>query len=139
MEKIQLILKEDVAHLGKSGELVAVKPGYGRNYLIPQGLAIHATAKNVARMEHEKRVIETRNAKLLKDAQAVATIRNKGIHARCDASDLHGLHIVQGASGREHLVQARPLRILHIDDRQPLAPIGYIGVRARQVEFPRAA
>ena len=72
MEKIQLILREDVQHLGKSGELVSVKPGYGRNYLIPQGLAIHATAKNVARMEHEKRVIETRNAKLMKDAQAVA-------------------------------------------------------------------
>lgn len=72
MEKIQVILKEDVANLGKSGELVSVKPGYGRNFLIPQGLAIVATPKNVARMEHEKKVIELRATKVRKDAEAVA-------------------------------------------------------------------
>lgn len=72
MEKIQVILKEDVANLGKSGEVVAVKPGYGRNYLIPQGLAKLATKKNVATLEHEKRVIEARNVKLRKDAEANA-------------------------------------------------------------------
>jgi large subunit ribosomal protein L9 len=69
---MQVILKEDVEHLGKSGELVTVRPGYGRNYLIPQGLAVLATEKNVARLEHEKRIISARNARLLKDAQAVA-------------------------------------------------------------------
>ena len=69
---MQVILREDVEHLGKSGELVSVKPGFGRNYLIPQGKAVIATAKNVARLEHEKRMIATRNAKLLKDAQAAA-------------------------------------------------------------------
>jgi large subunit ribosomal protein L9 len=70
--KMQVILTEDVANLGKSGELVAVKPGYGRNYLIPQGLAVAATAKNVARVEHEKRIIEMRNAKLRKAATDAA-------------------------------------------------------------------
>jgi large subunit ribosomal protein L9 len=69
---MQVILREDVEHLGKSGELVTVRPGYGRNYLIPQGLAVLATEKNVARLEHEKRIISARNARLLKDAQAVA-------------------------------------------------------------------
>jgi large subunit ribosomal protein L9 len=72
MEKIQVILKEDVANLGRSGEVVAVKPGYGRNYLIPQGLATLATKKNVATLEHEKRVIDARNVKLRKDAEATA-------------------------------------------------------------------
>lgn len=72
MEKIQVILKEDVATLGKSGELVSVKPGYGRNYLIPQGLAVVATKKNVARMEHEKKIIDLRTAKLKKEADAAA-------------------------------------------------------------------
>src|SRR5262245_22012555 len=69
---MQVILKEDVSNLGKSGDLVNVKPGYGRNYLIPQGLAVLATEKNVAHLEHEKRIITARNAKLLKDAQAAA-------------------------------------------------------------------
>jgi large subunit ribosomal protein L9 len=72
MEKIQVILKEDVANLGRSGELVSVKPGYGRNYLIPQGLAVIATKKNVARLDHEKRVIEHRAAKTRKDAEGLA-------------------------------------------------------------------
>src|SRR5262245_58792172 len=69
---MQVILKEDVANLGKSGDLVNVRPGYGRNYLIPQGLAMVATAGNVARIEHEKKLIAAKNAKLAKDAQSMA-------------------------------------------------------------------
>ncbi|SRR6266571_7635203 len=72
MEKIQVILKEDVPNLGRSGELVAVKPGYGRNYLIPQGLAMAATRKNVAEMEHHRKQIEAQTAKTRKDAESVA-------------------------------------------------------------------
>jgi large subunit ribosomal protein L9 len=72
MEKIQVILKEDVPNLGRSGELVSVKPGYGRNYLIPQGLAMAATRKNVAEMEHHKKAIEANAAKTRKDAESVA-------------------------------------------------------------------
>ena len=67
MDKIQVILKEDVANLGSSGELVAVRPGYGRNYLIPQGLAIVATKKNISRLEHEKKIIEQKTAKQKKE------------------------------------------------------------------------
>jgi large subunit ribosomal protein L9 len=69
---MQVILKEDVHNLGKSGELVNVKPGFGRNYLLPQGKAVVATKKNVAQLEHEKKLIAARNAKLLKDAQSIA-------------------------------------------------------------------
>jgi large subunit ribosomal protein L9 len=72
MEKIQIILKEDVPNLGKSGELVAVRPGYGRNYLIPQGLALLATKKNVTELEHQRKQIEARSAKLKADAEATA-------------------------------------------------------------------
>jgi large subunit ribosomal protein L9 len=60
---INVVLTEELTNLGKSGELVRVRPGYARNYLIPRGLAISATAENVARIEHEKRVAEARNAK----------------------------------------------------------------------------
>lgn len=69
---MQLILREDVHNLGKSGELVNVKPGYGRNFLIPNGLAMQATTKNVAQLEHDKRLIAARNAKLMRSAQSIA-------------------------------------------------------------------
>ena len=72
MDKIQIILTEDVANLGKSGELVSVKPGYGRNYLIPQGLALQATKNNVAKITHDKKVIDLRTAKTRKEAEEAA-------------------------------------------------------------------
>jgi large subunit ribosomal protein L9 len=69
---MQVILKEDVHNLGKAGELVKVKPGFGRNYLIPQGKAMVATAANVKQIEHEKKVIAAKQVQLGKDAQAIA-------------------------------------------------------------------
>ena len=69
---MRIILREEVPNLGKGGEVVSVKPGYGRNFLIPQGLAVLATERNVRQVEHHKKVIAARNAKLQKDAQSVA-------------------------------------------------------------------
>src|SRR5690349_19073143 len=69
---MQLILREDVENLGRAGDLVHVKPGYGRNYLLPKGLAVVASPHNVAQLEHDRRVIAARRGKLLKDAEAVA-------------------------------------------------------------------
>ena len=69
---INVVLTEDLANLGKIGELVRVRPGYARNYLIPRGLAIGATAENVSRIEHEKRVAEARNAKARTEAESLA-------------------------------------------------------------------
>lgn len=51
-------MKKDVADLGHAGELVTVKPGYARNYLIPQGMAFLATEGNLRRFEEERRQIE---------------------------------------------------------------------------------
>ncbi len=52
---MEVILREDVKGLGKAGALVRVKPGYGRNFLLPQGLAFEATAGNKKRIETEQR------------------------------------------------------------------------------------
>ncbi len=60
---MQVILTQDVDNLGKAGELVTVKPGYGRNYLVPRGLAVSATVRNKNRLEHEKALIERRVSK----------------------------------------------------------------------------
>jgi large subunit ribosomal protein L9 len=69
---MQIILIQDVDNLGKAGELVSVKPGFGRNFLIPRGMAVTATTGNVKRLEHEKRVVEKRVAKERAGAQSIA-------------------------------------------------------------------
>ncbi|HEY1554537.1 MAG TPA: 50S ribosomal protein L9 [Kofleriaceae bacterium] len=60
---MQIILTQDVDNLGKAGELVSVRPGYGRNYLVPRGMAVTATVTNKNRLDHDKAVIERRVAK----------------------------------------------------------------------------
>jgi large subunit ribosomal protein L9 len=69
---VKLILREDVENLGKGGDLVEVKPGYGRNYLLPRGLAVLANPKNVRELEHQKKVAEAKAAKAKASAEAVA-------------------------------------------------------------------
>ena len=69
---MQIILTQDVANLGAAGELVSVRPGYGRNYLVPRGMAVTATAANVHKLEHDKRVIAKKVAKERAGAEALA-------------------------------------------------------------------
>lgn len=69
---IPVILTKTVDHLGKAGEMVNVAPGYARNYLLPQKLAVTATSRNRARLEHERAVIERQVAKERADAEALA-------------------------------------------------------------------
>ncbi|MFL5350294.1 MAG: 50S ribosomal protein L9 [Hyalangium sp.] len=61
---MKVILREDIDGLGKSGELVTVKDGFGRNYLLPRKKAVLASEQNMRQLEHEKSVISARNAKL---------------------------------------------------------------------------
>jgi large subunit ribosomal protein L9 len=70
MRHVKLILTQDVESLGYAGDLVSVKPGYARNYLVPRGKAIPATEARVRELEHHKRVIAERVARELKDLQA---------------------------------------------------------------------
>jgi large subunit ribosomal protein L9 len=58
---MKLILKQSVQNLGESGAIVDVKPGYARNYLIPQGLAYAASAANLKRLEQERIDAEERS------------------------------------------------------------------------------
>lgn len=69
---MKVILREDVANLGKAGDLANVRDGYGRNFLIPYGKAVLASEKNIRELEHHKRVIFQRQAKLKAGAEAVA-------------------------------------------------------------------
>ena len=69
---VQVVLREDLPNVGDSGEVVRVKPGYARNFLIPRGLAAMATQGNVKQIEHEKRVALARAAKQREAAKEVA-------------------------------------------------------------------
>lgn len=77
---MQVILTSDVPQLGHAGEVVDVKPGFGANYLIPQGMAVLATPRNQRRMAHERRMIE---AKIARERQ----------HAQDQARRLDGLSV----------------------------------------------
>lgn len=60
MKTIKLILRQDIDKLGETGEVVAVRPGYARNFLLPQGLAYAATAANMRQLEEERKRVEVR-------------------------------------------------------------------------------
>ncbi len=69
---MKVILKEDIPKLGKMGETVQVAPGYGRNYLIPQGKAVLASTRNLKALEHERRLIQGKAELVRKDAEGLA-------------------------------------------------------------------
>jgi len=69
---MKIILREDVEKLGKAGEVVKVKDGFGRNYLIPRKLAVLANVRNMKALDHDRRTIETRAKKTRKTAEATA-------------------------------------------------------------------
>ncbi len=73
---MDVILQQDVENLGTIGDVVKVKPGYARNYLLPRGLALEADAKSLATLEHRKRGLAAKRAKLQKaNENAAAKLR----------------------------------------------------------------
>ncbi len=70
---MEVILLERVEKLGQMGDVVNVKPGYARNYLLPYGKALRATRENIDRFEGERVELEATNLERRKDAEAVAT------------------------------------------------------------------
>ncbi len=71
---MRVILLSDQRHLGRRGEVVEVKPGYGRNYLLPQGMALEATPANLKYFEHQRSKIDARHAK---ERDAASEIANR--------------------------------------------------------------
>jgi large subunit ribosomal protein L9 len=69
---VNVVLQKDVEKLGKGGDVVKVSPGYARNFLVPQGLALPASEGNVKRFEHIKRLAAERAAKARAEAKSVA-------------------------------------------------------------------
>ena len=69
---MKVILNQDVASLGRIGEIVSVRNGYARNFLLPRGVAALANEANEAELKHQRRILDKKKAKLLADAKALA-------------------------------------------------------------------
>jgi large subunit ribosomal protein L9 len=134
---MQVILREDVAHLGKSGEVVDVKDGYGRNYLLPRGLAVMASARNLGQLEHHKRVITQREEKLMRTASAAkAKLEGLSINIAVQVGEGDKLF---GSVNNKDIAAALAERQIDIDRKriQLPTPIRTLGVHPVVVNLGR--
>jgi large subunit ribosomal protein L9 len=131
---MKLILREDVYNLGKSGELVSVKNGYARNYLLPRNLAMLANATNVRQLEHEKQVIELRQQKMKGgaveqakklEAATVKIARKVGEQDKLFGS-VTALDIAEGLAAAGHKIDRR---LIHMPE--PIRAVGQYEVELR--------
>ncbi|MBK6466734.1 MAG: 50S ribosomal protein L9 [Rhodobacter sp.] len=127
---MQVILLERVAKLGQMGEVVNVKDGYARNFLLPQGKALRANATNVKSFETRKAQLQAQNLETKKEAEAVAAKLDGQmftvIRSASDAGALYGSVTSRDASdaatdsgfsvGRGQVVMLKPIKDLGIHD-----------------------
>jgi len=110
---MQLVLTEDVQHLGKQGQLVEVKPGYGRNYLLPNGLATVPTEHNLRLLERYKiRVHQAREAKVADLKVLAEQIQRVSVTIEANANDEGHLY---GSAGPIEISKALRGRNLPVD------------------------
>ena len=125
---MKVILQADVSNLGRVGDVVTVADGYGRNFLIPRGLALHADERNVKRLEHQKRVTSHRRNRLEEEAQAVATrLAETAVSLKRSAGDEDKLF---GSVTNRDIAEALAAENFEIDRRNIVLdePIRNIGV-----------
>ncbi len=102
---MQLVLTEDVPHLGGRGELVEVRPGYGRNYLLPNGLATLPSPHNLRLLElYKKRLEQAREAKIA-DLKALAEQIQRVPHLTIEANANEEGHLY-GSVGEQEISRA---------------------------------
>ncbi|MDP3561041.1 MAG: 50S ribosomal protein L9 [Legionellaceae bacterium] len=119
---MQVILLEKVRNLGSLGESVNVKPGYGRNFLIPQGKAVFATAKNIEQFEKRRAELEKKEAQsLAKAEQRAAKLNEVTVVIAAQASDEGKLY---GSVGVAEIKDALLAKSLEVSKREINMPDG---------------
>jgi len=125
---MQIILLEQVVNLGRLGDLVNVKEGYARNFLIPQGKAQRATKENLAEFEQKRSELEAQQAKILSDAQAklgkvdgvsIEILQKAGVDGRLFGSVTH-FDIADALNAQGHEINKNQIQM-------PTGPIKQIG------------
>jgi large subunit ribosomal protein L9 len=133
MANVELILLQRVEKLGQMGEIVKVKPGYARNFLLPQSKAIRATKANRERFERERVQMEAQNIKRRDEAERVAErVHGLAIVLIRQASDAGGLY---GSVSARDISDACTAAGLGIERNQVLleTPIKTLGVSSVRV------
>ena len=121
---MELILLEKVKNLGALGEKVKVKPGYGRNYLVPQGKAVPATKANLESFEAKRAEYQAKADKLLADAQArAAKFENAETTINANASPEGKLF---GSIGPRDIAEAFTAQGLALEKSEVIMPEGAI-------------
>jgi large subunit ribosomal protein L9 len=126
---MQLILLEKVTNLGNLGDIIKVKPGYGRNFLIPQGKAIFATKNNLAFFEQKKAELEAKATgdfeQSKKRAQQISELTDITISAH--ASDEGKLYGSVGSREIANAVTTRGIELLKQEVLLPNGPLRTVG------------
>ncbi len=124
---MEVILREDVVDLGSVGDVVKVKPGFARNYLLPRGLAVIADKRNVRVLEHQKRLAADKRERDRRQAQELAdrvSSMRVVIKARAgEEGKLFGsvtnLDIEKALAEQGHVIERRRIRL-----EEPIKSIG---------------
>ncbi len=125
---MQVILLEKIVNLGNLGDLVNVKPGYARNYLVPQGLATVATEANIAIFEERRQELEKASADKLQAAQARSKeLADQSVEIASRASDEGKLFGSVGVIEISEAFAAKGLEINKSEIQLPEGPIKTVG------------
>jgi large subunit ribosomal protein L9 len=133
-QTLQVVLKDDVDNLGRCGEVVRVKPGYARNYLLPRGLASMATRGNVAQIEHEKKAALSRAGKLRADAeQRAGSLSSVSVEITARAGENQKLF---GSIGPRDIADALAAKGVQVDKKkivlaEPIKALGEYDIPVR--------
>ena len=131
---MRVILNQEVPNLGDAGDIVNVAPGYGRNYLIPRGLATVASEGSVRQAEHAKAVAESIRRKNVAEANALAEkLANAAVSIRRETGDDERLF---GSVTNRDIAEALAEQGIEIDRRaiqidEPIKAIGLFNVSVR--------
>lgn len=131
---MQVILKQEVANLGDAGDIVKVKPGYGRNFLIPRGLAIPATEGSMRQADHQRRVAEAIRRKNLSGARELKEkLEGTAVSIRRETGEDDKLF---GSVTNRDIAEALSAEGLEVDRRsivldEPIRSIGLFTVPVR--------
>lgn len=131
---MRVILNQEVPNLGDAGDIVNVAPGYGRNYLIPRGLAMVASEGSVKQAEHAKAVAESIRRKNVAEANALAEkLANAAVSIRRETGDDERLF---GSVTNRDIAEALAEQGIEIDRRaiqidEPIKAIGLFNVAVR--------